>query len=278
MKIFFSVEMSEDIPKEHIFQTASTNDSLFEEYEQTSSRIDAIRAKAKLPAGIHILRFVLYCFLILCFVCIFMVFSGYVSVLKALILIPIYLGGIITGLYFIRKCEKNRRERIENSQELMQAYNRLAEITEKIYFSHGAPIDFAKADILTVCYKTKTDNNGNERQIITDRHNILMGAFTDAENLCLVTPHSKYEIPLSSLQRISTIDEQFPINNWERAVSKDDDYFKSRGLHTDTQGTSYAEKYHILEFSHNSEQWGLYFPCYELSVFENLTELKAEKD
>ncbi len=276
MKIFFSVELSEDIPKEYIFQTASTEDTLVEEYEQTSSAIDAIRAKAKLPAGLHILRFVLYYFLILCFVLIFMVFGDLVSVLETLILLPIYLGGIITGLYFIRRCEKNRRERIENSDELRQAYINLSEITEKIYISHGAPKDCTKADILTVCYKTKTEKNDIKRQVITDRHNILMAVFTNEKNLCLATSYSKYEIPLKSLQKISTVNEHFPINTWERQVSPYDDYFKSHGLHTDSQSTLYAEKYHIIEFSHNEELWGLYFPCYELPVFENLTGLKAE--
>ena len=205
-----------------------------------------------------------------------MVLGNLVSALKALIFLPIYSGGIITGLYFIRRCEKNRKERTENSNELRQAYKKLAEITEKIYISHGAPKDCAKADILTVCYKTKTDRNGNTRQIITDKQNILMGLFTDDEKRCLVTSYSKYEIPLKSLQKINTVDEHFPINNWEREVSKKDDYFKSHGLRTDSHGASYAERYHILEFSHNNEQWGLYFPCYELPVFENLTGLKAE--
>ncbi len=276
MKIFFSVELSEDIPKEYIFQIASTNDTLAEEYEQASRAIDIIKSKAKLPAGLHILRFVLYYFLILVFMCIFMVLGNFVSALKALIFLPIYLGGIITGLYFIRRYEKNRKERTENSNELRQAYKKLAEITEKIYISHGAPKDCAKADILTVCCKTKTDRNGNEKQIITDRHNILMGVFTEADSFCLVTPYSKFAISLKFLQRISTIDEQFPINNWEREISKEDDYFKSHGLRTDSHGASYAERYHILEFSHNDEEWGLFFPCYELPVFEELTGLKAE--
>lgn len=110
MKIFFSVELSEDIPKEYIFQIASTDDTLAEEYEQASRAIDIIKSKAKLPAGLHILRFVLYYFLILVFMCIFMVLGNFVSALKALIFLPIYSGGIITGLYFIRRCEKTAKK------------------------------------------------------------------------------------------------------------------------------------------------------------------------
>ena len=30
-----------------------------------------------------------------------------------------------------------------------------------------------------------------------------------------------------------------------------------------------------LELEHEGETWGIYFPCYELPVFEELTGLKA---
>ena len=34
--------------------------------------------------------------------------------------------------------------------------------------------------------------------------------------------------------------------------------------------------YYILEVVHNTETYGIYIPCYELPVFEELTGLRAE--
>ena len=35
--------------------------------------------------------------------------------------------------------------------------------------------------------------------------------------------------------------------------------------------------YHILELEHGGENYGIYFPCWELPVFERLTGLNAEE-
>ena len=42
------------------------------------------------------------------------------------------------------------------------------------------------------------------------------------------------------------------------------------------QGDYTYKGYHILELEINGELWGIYFPCYELMVFEEITGLKAE--
>ena len=42
-------------------------------------------------------------------------------------------------------------------------------------------------------------------------------------------------------------------------------------------GNVFFKPYYILEIEHNDEIFGIYFPCYELPIFEKLTGLTAQK-
>ena len=42
----------------------------------------------------------------------------------------------------------------------------------------------------------------------------------------------------------------------------------------DDDGVSF-KPYYILQFRHEGELWGIYFPCYDLEAFERLTGLKT---
>ena len=41
-------------------------------------------------------------------------------------------------------------------------------------------------------------------------------------------------------------------------------------------GQVFSKPYHVLEFEAGEEEWGIYFPCYELPTFKKLTGLDAE--
>jgi hypothetical protein len=41
-------------------------------------------------------------------------------------------------------------------------------------------------------------------------------------------------------------------------------------------GFVFCKEYHVLELEQNGEEWGIWFPPYELPAMEALTGLKAE--
>ena len=81
---------------------------------------------------------------------------------------------------------------------------------------------------------------------------------------------------LSSLQAIHTIRKNIRIPSWNKDEAHNKGEYKKYKLNADDYGCIHVKPYHILEFLHNGESWGIYFPSYELSTFEVLTDLKAE--
>ena len=52
--------------------------------------------------------------------------------------------------------------------------------------------------------------------------------------------------------------------------------YKPYHMSIDNFGCLNCNSYYILEVVHNTETYGIYIPCYELPVFEELTGLRAE--
>lgn len=282
MKVFYSLDVSDSgnvsVPNGQEFMVASTSSDLLDEYQEATEAVDKIYEKAKLPTGLHILRFVLVMEIIVIFLMLAGIISSHTNSVFQIVGFVLLLGGIFTGLYFIGRFEKNRRTRINNSDELKQAYERINQLSEKIIRSYNASESTYGTDILAFSYQTKTNRKGKTKITVIDRYNLSLAAYTEDENLCLIALDARFEIPVSSLERITTVNERYPLNRWNKQISPDDEEIKKLGLHTDAYGIRYADRFHILEFSHNGERWGLYFPCYELPVFEKLTGLKAEKN
>ena len=66
------------------------------------------------------------------------------------------------------------------------------------------------------------------------------------------------------------------IPNWNKDTPPNEGLYMNLKLTQDSYERFRVKPYYILEFDHNCELWGLYFPNYELSTFESVTGLKAE--
>ena len=96
------------------------------------------------------------------------------------------------------------------------------------------------------------------------------------DRLCLTDLESRFEFPLAELRRIRTVRKKISIPTWNKETAPDEDIYKPYKLSVDGYECIHFKPYHILELEHEGETWGIYFPCYELPVFEELTGLKAE--
>ena len=106
--------------------------------------------------------------------------------------------------------------------------------------------------------------------------NLIFKAYRDNENLYLTNCNGKYAFPLSSLSSIRTVKKHTVIKEWHKEEPYDKGIYKPYHMSIDKFGCLNCNSYYILEAVHNTETYGIYIPCYELPVFEELTGLRAE--
>ena len=84
-----------------------------------------------------------------------------------------------------------------------------------------------------------------------------------------------YRFPIDSFQRISTVKKRIIIGQWHKEERHNKGEYKQYKISTNQYGYS-LKNYHALELERFGETYGIYFPAYELHVFESLTHLSAE--
>ncbi len=103
--------------------------------------------------------------------------------------------------------------------------------------------------------------------------NSNMSIFADGENLFLASADAKYAIPLKKLRRIIKVKKKVLTIGWNKEEFPDSEEY---GLKCDESGNLKIDSYCILDFSDGSDERGVYFPPYELPIFEKITGLKCE--
>lgn len=178
-------------------------------------------------------------------------------------------------LFFFSK--KKEKETL-GTEEADNTKRTLDSIIQSVYCELDVPSDAKTVDILGFTYKIK---NGvpvakevglNSTAFI----NVEFKAFIEDANLILADLENKYAFPLSELKSIKTVKKHIAIPDWNKDTAPNKGKYKQYKLTTDRYGCVHMKSYYILEFVHNNEDWGIYFPNYEISVFESLTGLTKE--
>ena len=85
-----------------------------------------------------------------------------------------------------------------------------------------------------------------------------------------------YSFDLSELRSIKTVNKRISVPIWNKDEEPTEGRFKKYKLKVDEAEDVYFKPFHILEIDHYGSIFGIYFPCYELSLFEKLTGLAAQ--
>ena len=80
----------------------------------------------------------------------------------------------------------------------------------------------------------------------------------------------------NTIKAIKSIKKTIRIMEWNKDEEFNKGLYKQYKLSEDNYGCIICKSYHILEFEHNNDLWGIYIPCYELPVIEDITGLKAD--
>ncbi len=191
-----------------------------------------------------------------------------------------WVAGVCLVVWVILKAISQKKEKeILNSTEGENAKRTLDFATKSIYDELGVPDNAETVDILSFTYKMK---NGEVKAKETGLNptaflNLEVKAFVRDGNLFLADLENKYSFPLSEMRAIRTIKKGISVAGWNKDIQPNKGIYKPYKMTIDDFECVHFKPYHILEFEHNGEVWGIYFPCYEREAFEKLTGLKAEQ-
>ena len=287
MKPFLGIDLTTNKKNEQIngeeFVVARPDLSLTQSLESSSENVEETIEKSKLPLPIRIGHWI----------------CGAVGVIVAIGILKalgredgvsfseayknaswlFWLGGACLVAWALLKLISVRKEKnVLETEESSQAFNNLDKTCEAILSDLKVPQDSKEIDILSFFYKVKNnDIKVCEKGLqIAQYINPSFHIFTDSENLYLANLEAKYAIPLSAIKAIKSIRKSIRILEWNKDEEYNKGIYKQYKLSEDNYGCIICKSYHILEFEHDNDLWGIYFPCYELPVIEELTDLKAD--
>lgn len=172
---------------------------------------------------------------------------------------------------------RSKEKAVLDTDESERVFSNLDGICTAAFDELEVPDSAKDTDLIAFGYKEK---NGKikpyEGMKLTPYTNPMYKLFADSENLYIANLEGKYAFPLSSLAAIQTVKKNIRLPEWNKDVPYDKGIYKQYKIYTNRYEHICCKKYHILEINLGSEQWGIYFPNYELPTFEEVTGLKAQ--
>lgn len=286
MKPFWGIDLTEDSDNESFngeeLLVDRPLDALKQIHNDSVAQATATVQKAKLPLAVRIIGWV-------CGAAAVVLLGSILRLLKseAMAFDIVYqnspwlfwVAGICLLAWFvIRFLEKQKAKTSLQSDESMQKLSHLEASTKSVYAQMNIPDDAFDVDIL--CFYYKTDENGvkvcEKPMQLFSHFNCSLKIFKDEGCLYIGSMEGKYGIALSSLNRIRTIAKKARFSDWYKDEPFNAGIYKPYKMTKDQFGCIHSKPYYVLEFEHDGQLWGVYFPCYELPLFEELTGLKAE--
>lgn len=287
MKPFLGIDLTNNKNNEQMngeeFIVAKPDLSLTQSLKESSENVENTIEKSKLPLAIRIGHWL--CGAVA-------VFVG-IGIIKALIgedgitLSQAYqnaswlfwLGGICLVVWaFLKLFSLKKEKNVLETEESSRIFDNLDKSCEDILLNLNVPQDSREIDILYFYYKVKNDDIKvyEKAMQIAPYINPVFNIFTDSQNLYLANLEVKYAIPLSKIKAIKSIKKTIRIMEWNKDDEYDEGIYKQYKLSEDNYGCIICKSCHILEFEHDNDLWGIYIPCYELPIIEELTGLKAD--
>lgn len=189
-----------------------------------------------------------------------------------------WVAGLCLAVWLILTIIGNKKSKdVSESAETDYAISSFENITETISQELQVPTDAKEVDVLGFRYKLKNDEvkavtKGME---MTPYNNFIFQIYKDEECIYLANLDGKYAFPLTELRGIHMVKKNISIPDWNKDTHPNKNEYKKYKLTVDQYGCIHLKSYYILEIEHEGKFWGIYFPNYELPVFEALTGLVA---
>lgn len=183
-------------------------------------------------------------------------------------------GGCLAIWGTLKLLGTHKAKTVLGNEESISAFSNYEGICNAIYTELSVPADAQEMDIIVFRYKEKDNEikpvmKGMEN---TPYYNLSFKVFSDAENLYVANLEGKYAIPLNAIQTIRTENKRIALLSWNKEEHFSEGRYKPYKLTANNYGNVFCKPYHILEFIHNDETWGIWFPAYELPILEESTK------
>lgn len=289
MKPFLCVDLTADKKNEQVngdeFLVAKPSDALTQSFERSSENAEETIEKSKLPLPVRIIQWICGGGGVIVAMGILrgLLKSDDISVQQAYQNAPglFWFAGIALVIWVVLKLISVRKSKsVLETDESAQTFDNLESTCDAIFTELSVPKDAKDVDVFSFFYKVKGDEIKITQKGMQTFHciNAVYKAFADSENLYLANVEGKYAFPLSSIKGIRTVKKHITMPEWNKEERFNKGDYKQYKLTTDDYGHIHSKYYHIIEVDYNGELSGVYIPCYELTVFEELTGLKSIQD
>lgn len=160
------------------------------------------------------------------------------------------------------------------TDETTQTMSRLEGVSNSIYTDLDVPANAKDADVLFFFYKLKDGQIKVQEKSLIQYLNPEFKVYADSDYLYLANLEAKYAFSLSEIKAIRTVQKRIRILSWNKEEAHNKGIYKKYKLTSDDSGCIHCKYYHIIELEHDGQLHGIYIPCYELPVFEELIGLK----
>ena len=284
MKPFLGIDLTENKKNEQFngscFLVSQPSSAMAQAIKNSTERAEATIEHAKLPAVLRIGQWV-------CGAVGAIVAAGILRGLGNVTLQEAYqnaswlfwlAGGCLLVWAILKIVSTQKEKAVLGTEESTHTLSNLDSTCSAVYSELSVPADAKEVDILSFFYKVK---NGEIKVCekgmqITPYFNPVFKIYSDSDHLYIANLEGKYAFPLSAISSIRTIKKHIRIPGWNKDEGYDKGIYKQYKLTADNYGCIHCKHYHILEINHNGQLWGIYFPCYELPVFESAAGLTAQ--
>lgn len=287
MKPFIGIDITENKNNEEIngeeFVVQETSRELYEAYDKATDEIGGFHKKATMPVWYRIIHKIIGVGALIVSTSIVKIVlnnDGIETFVKVLKEMPwfVLLGLACWAVFGVMALIGRKKVKtIAESDEYNHTQSKAESLSNTIYSELGVPPQAPFVDVLSFQYKIKDGEikpKGKQTKLVPFI-NIAFRIHSDGEKLYLTEMESKYAFELSELKGIKIIKERGAIQSWNKDEPFNKGEYKQYKITKNDYGY-YFKHYCILELEHNGELWEIYFPDYELPIFEQLTGLKAE--
>lgn len=284
MKPFLGIDLTADKKNEQIngseFLVQKTSAPLADSLETSTEKAEATIERSKLPLPIRIIGGI-------CGIAALLVAAGIVkagvSLTEGYQNAPwfYWAAGICAVVWLsLWLWGRKKSKTVLETEESNQTLSNLEGTADAVYTELGVPADAKDVDVLFFFYKIKNGQiKVHEKAMqLSQYFNPEFKIFSDADHLYLANLEGKYAIPRTSMTGIRTVKKHIRILQWNKEENLSKGNYKQYKLTEDQYGCVHCQCYHILEFNAHDETYGIYIPCYELPVFEELTGLNAQDE
>ena len=282
MKPFLSTDVTfrpdNDVINGREFISATVNETINANYEMNQQKSNELIESAKMPLALRLLK--PFCGALF-FIMLLAIF-GDCNVAAVWEQSPLYF--IIAPLCLIIWivliiAEKKRVKGVLESDEARQVSEALETSINDSYISLGVPENASAVEVLMFRYKSVNGEVTPQGIGAYSFVNLITKMYKKDDCFCVADIVNAYSIPLSSIKRIVKVSKKSLLPYWHKSDDLKSDKFKPYGLKIDSKtGGFYINDYYILCFEYGGENWGLYFPPYDLEEIIKLTGAPVTED